>query len=534
MKRSIQVLPWILLAVGVAINLWFLITQGGWMLDGDVSAEMVLADHLNKNHEILSKDWFYSTEIRAFQSQWFLRVGLLIFPHNWHAARIVGTMSFQLVFLLTSWLAAKGIGLKENAVWVPAILSWPFGMWYLVYALFGTYYLVYMVFSCACIVILCRLQREHPKGARRILLAVGALLAMASGMNGIKQTKDFYVPLAVSLVVLLLMESNSSGITTSKELREKSPSLYRLFWDGMIFTFFNLAGYVVNQEVLSRFYHYRLYDDMYWNEKSAFRLYDVWFGFIKLFGYEDEVKVFSFYGISSGIGIVFGVAVVMSALRLMSRYKKLELLQKLILILFVSSLIVGAGVFCFVGNYKVYYWLPVIPIAIMVFVLEIVTEEVSLRSIVFCGRFIGAIGIILISAATINIQIEKPLFSYRGIRETVEYLEKEGLGEGYASHWSSSVLREASSGEINTWTTWYVMDSLFIYEWLQEEEKTKSLPTGKCFVVINDKYDGNPEESLLTEKGIKKEAFSSGNLHVYVYDSTQEILDHIEKCYKSE
>ena len=60
------------------------------MVDSDLSAEVMLADLLQKEGAVISKSWIYSTEISVFQMQWFYRLGLIFFPDNWHLARSIG------------------------------------------------------------------------------------------------------------------------------------------------------------------------------------------------------------------------------------------------------------------------------------------------------------------------------------------------------------------------------------------------------------------------------------------------------------
>ena len=38
-------------------------------IDADASSELVLAEHLAKTGQILSTDWFYSTELRVLNTQ---------------------------------------------------------------------------------------------------------------------------------------------------------------------------------------------------------------------------------------------------------------------------------------------------------------------------------------------------------------------------------------------------------------------------------------------------------------------------------
>lgn len=154
-------IPWLWLAAGYIFDIWYHIFPGKWILDSDLAAEMVLANKLNEEHSILTADWFYSTELRVFQSQWFYRLGLLFFPGNWHRARIVAVALLLALFVFLLICFSRAIGLEKYGVWCAAFMIWPFGRWYLVYGIFGTYYIIYMLFSLSVCAILMKLSTEN-------------------------------------------------------------------------------------------------------------------------------------------------------------------------------------------------------------------------------------------------------------------------------------------------------------------------------------------------------------------------------------
>ena len=60
---------------------------------------MVLASQLNREGGILSTNWYYSTELRVFCEQLLFKVGLMIFPDNWHLARVLAQAVLLAVLL---------------------------------------------------------------------------------------------------------------------------------------------------------------------------------------------------------------------------------------------------------------------------------------------------------------------------------------------------------------------------------------------------------------------------------------------------
>ena len=95
-----QALPWLWMAAAYLFDLWYQLVPGKWIVDSDLASEMILSDLLNKEGTIISHNWFYSTELKVVNLQWFYRLGLLIFPNDWHLARTFGMAITLALFLL--------------------------------------------------------------------------------------------------------------------------------------------------------------------------------------------------------------------------------------------------------------------------------------------------------------------------------------------------------------------------------------------------------------------------------------------------
>lgn len=90
LHRLWQALPWLWMAAAYLFDLWYQLVPGKWIVDSDLASEMILSDLLNKEGSIISHNWFYSTELKVVNLQWFYRLGLLLFPDDWHLARAFG------------------------------------------------------------------------------------------------------------------------------------------------------------------------------------------------------------------------------------------------------------------------------------------------------------------------------------------------------------------------------------------------------------------------------------------------------------
>lgn len=54
---------WLCLCAALLISICFIALKGRKYLDSDMASEMILANLLNQEGGVLSKNWFYSTEL---------------------------------------------------------------------------------------------------------------------------------------------------------------------------------------------------------------------------------------------------------------------------------------------------------------------------------------------------------------------------------------------------------------------------------------------------------------------------------------
>ena len=82
---------WAIFAGVLFVLCFFLNRYTVYTLDADASSELVLAKHLaDAGGGILSKNWYYSTEIRFLSEQLPFEL-MFFFTENWHIVRLGGT-----------------------------------------------------------------------------------------------------------------------------------------------------------------------------------------------------------------------------------------------------------------------------------------------------------------------------------------------------------------------------------------------------------------------------------------------------------
>lgn len=523
-------IPYLWLAAGYLYDIWYQIVPGKWILDADLACEMVLANKLNAERSILSTDWFYSTELRVFHSQWFYRLGLLFFSDNWHRARILAAVLMLALFAVLLLWFSKMAGLKKYGPWCAAFMMWPFGNWYLVYGIFGTYYLIYIFFSLSIFSIVMKLSEEyltdrgdagkHFASVRGglLLCAVGCLISFASGLNGIKQLMVFFAPFLTALTLLLYFEIREKNAASFKELGAACGRELGMLFFGILFTLLSTAGYLINSFILSKRFAFRSYGDIIWTWEPVRGLYDVWFDFLRLYGFQRDVKLISFEGLAAALGLVLGICVLISIIRLCMRYRTLGTGTKLTLLLTISTLLINGLIFCLAEiDYKQYHWLPLLPFGAALLVAEIQTEHFVMKaSSRKTALFFMMICITICSFSTVKKELETPLLPIRrGYNRMTDWLVANGFTQGYSSFWSAAVLREMSSGTIETWT---IYNGTTLHEWLQEKNHTTREPQKPYFFLYDNILSGEREWYTMICDGSGKLIYQDDSFEVYVYE----------------
>lgn len=116
--------PLLVLLAGWLNAIVYAIVKGRTLMNSDVSSEFVLANLLNKEGGILSKNWYYSTELRVIHTQLVYKIALRLFPNNWDAARVFSVAVFMAIIaagaLYLIWTAAlfsqRSTGLMKTAI----------------------------------------------------------------------------------------------------------------------------------------------------------------------------------------------------------------------------------------------------------------------------------------------------------------------------------------------------------------------------------------------------------------------------------
>lgn len=508
-----QALPWLWMAAAYLFDLWYQLVPGKWIVDSDLASEMILSDLLNKEGTIISHNWFYSTELKVVNLQWFYRLGLLIFPNDWHLARTFGMAITLALFAAAMLFFVKCAGLGRAGLWMVGTLLWPFGQHYLVYAIYGGYYLVYTFFYMLVLALVLRsLNADKKHCALQWVLA--CVITAVAGMNGVKQLMVFHAPLCLAAAILLVLALHSCGKTNWKAALDACRKEVRLFAASLVTAVAAAAGYFVSNAVLSRMYDFKSYNFIVWNrDEDWFTLDRILMDFFHEFGYENGSGVFHFGGIAAAVGLLLGCWMFFCIVRLLLRLDKLERNDKLLVLLLVAMLAVCGVAYTYFHEYYLYFWLMNMPVAIAVMAVEIKTEDFH----ILCARQLLGVGLAacftLCAVSTVRQEQEHPYLAHKGLNTAAEWLVDNGYTQGYSTFWNGNAMTELTSGKLEVWTL-QSLDRDDVPNWLQPKSHLTTDPEHP-FLLIDTETDGPAENAKLIQYGDCTEVYNDGRYVIY-------------------
>lgn len=521
LKKIGALLPWLWLAAGYVLDIWFQLVPGKWIVDSDLASDMILANILNKEHSFFSYSWYYSTEIKAVGLHWFYKLGLLIFPNDWHLARVFGMVIALLLYSVAVLLLTRCMGLGKIGVWMAGALLWPFGRRYLVYAIYGGYYLVYTFFYILVLYFMFKSVEKSGK-ARIKWCALACIVSLAACLNGVKQLMVFQAPLILAVMILLLLALSDSKKTDWRSALQACDTEVWLTIEVVATTFAGLVGYIIDTKVLAAHYAFKSFSGVTWNRFGMdWTLDRALMDFFHEFGYQDGVGVFHFSGIASGVGLLIGAWVFFCIVRLVWRYKKLNVEQRLMTLLMLTMLAVCGIAYTYFGNYCQYFWLTCMPVAIAVMMIEIKTEDLHLPGARSMLTLVLAGAITLCSLNNIRQEIEHPTLAHVGLDKVANWLVENGYKEGYATFWNGSAMVEMTSGKLDVWMPGD-LNNVSIEGWLQPDYHLTRYPEHP-FVLVDTATDGPAEECGLIKNGHGTEVYNDGRYAVYAFDSSDDL-----------
>ncbi|MDD4851290.1 MAG: hypothetical protein PHO10_11435, partial [Gemmiger sp.] len=418
-------------------------------MNADMSAEMLLADVLNRTGSFaLSKNWYYSTELRVLNTQLFYKLGLLL-SSNWCVARTIATALMLLVFLGCYFYFARQAGLPRGAVWVAVAMLCPFSTEYVWVVQHGAFYLPCLSLLFATLGLVFHIKRLGAAAGKKAprhalpLLCPGSmllLLAFVAGLGGIRQLLVCYLPLMVCCLYLAV-----HYIFTHKKLcaTPLQPSQRGTLYFALASVFATLAcgaGYLVNSKILARVYTVSDFSTQRVAPFDPNTWLKIYGGMVALFGYRNDVQVFSILGVQSICSILW--LLLLSGALLVGLKMRRQLPQNdfLILVVCLASFLVNVPINALTGMTAPRYLLPAALLALVVLFLVIYRYPYKNK---LAGYLPGLVCLLLLGVTWARPQLVSERTST--LKAAVDWLLANDYTQGYATYWNSDIAVERSN-----------------------------------------------------------------------------------------
>lgn len=466
-------------------------------IDADMSSELVLARLLADEGSIISKNWFYSTELRVLNTQLVFMPLFLLFD-NWHIVRALGTAILLAILAASAIYCARGMKLSWNISLICAgVLLMPISESYAYAVLKGAYYIPHICISFFLFGIYCRYVESDSIKGRRVKLIAALLLAFVSGLGGIRQIFVFTFPAALAAAMLYCASAmqlsfgrcSGDGDAKTKGKRLCIVSALSLITSGV--------GFIINKSVLSKIYSFSDYAMDYHGKAVLFS------GF-KFSGIEFFIKsICGFFGFKSGAvfsgfllyNILFVILIAVCVLSIKFVLGKAD--NKFVHKAVACFVLAGTAIFAFLYGFTDIerverYSAPIFVFAVFVVGSALENLKVNKKLKIYASTIV----LTLLTVCNLNTYRQDSSNDRNAYsKDIVEVIERENVHEGYSSFWSGNLITELSNGDIEMRLIGrdYIIergDMACVYNWLQEKSHVDTIPEGRFFLMLSKvEYD---------------------------------------------
>lgn len=490
-KKLEMLASWMFLLLCYGYALFFVAHNYYVLINSDTSSELILGKVLAQEGGILSDNWFYSTELRVFNTNIVYKIVYRFFSNNWFLYRIVSN-AILLAGMIASYIyMTSALKLGAHGIWSAGIIVLPFSPVYGYIVDYGAFYVPHLIFTFLSIALVIRFSENSNKKTRLLYIIMLILIGMMNGTGGVRGAMICYVPAFIASLILMfehiVNESNNDlkNFVSSKEFLMMMANALAVLSFG--------AGMLINRMVLGGIYHYR---DQGGYKLSRFTAENMGFAFeclTKSVGIYEDISFTGPLGIT-GMAAISLVVLAILGIKRCSAINGGDKSHKFYKMFAISALITNGII---LGNqypgWTAYYWCPVVVLFVPFF--AILAKELEGNAIKLITRYLLVIYIslasILLAVASTKYPLEPRIDFLQDatcLLPSRDFILKSGYTQGFATFWQANRFAELCNGKIEMWVTndanMDKCDDLnYIHPWLQEIDHSQILPEGKFFVM---------------------------------------------------
>lgn len=508
LNKCVKTLPWVCL-IGLfcflSVYMW---VNGDRLTDSDISSEMLLARILNEEHALISKNWFYSTELRVLNIQ-ILYSFFFHFFHDWTMVRAAACIVSYLLMLISYYYMVRQMDCEKIYAVSAILLLLPISDGYFEYVLLALLYASFISISFFAVGLVFHYGRASVRMKKLVLVLTSAFGFMA-GLGGARHVAALYLPLFAATALMAFLQRKPSGYLVCSSA-------------GLVAS---CAGYLINAKVLANLYHFDVWHGLTFGVSSE-GFYNLLFGTLRAFGYSygegEPTPVASAF--SCVLVLVMAVCVIRIFLKKWKTPDQIWLLAAYFLGVY--------GIFFCIYTFTSMLYSDRYNMAAMTFAIPIIIYNLSEMG---KNKYLKY-GVAIVLGSGVLLSSALRYVHYGSMDKTAElrpiaaYLVEKGEAfAGYATFWNGNVLTELSDGVIDVWiwrddlTAQPDVDT--VLPWLQAVDHQMTTPEGRVFVLLTrDEYAMCPWQENLNEK---EADWQSENYMLFLFDSYEKMVETVQ------
>lgn len=465
------------------------------LMHSDMSAEVILSKLLADEHKLMTKNWYYSTEIRVVYSQLIMTPLFFLFS-DYRLVKQLSILIFYVILIFAYHKVVKGLRVKVKWELLGlALLFAPLSNEYLDMLLIGCFYTAQVICTYLLLSLFCKKREENKKWyVQFTFFCAGALIL---GLTGLRYLASLFIPLLLAAFFVLYESETPFTKETVQQKAVKEKIQYFMFALGGLFS--GGVGFLVNQLFFAKHFSFDTtaqvafvpLSDVPERFLASVRL------MIEFMGY-TQIQATNPRGIVNVIKLALLLLMIFATVWLFRNRKRLLTLQeKLLLYYFIGAFLLNWYLLVFTEVLLQYrYWLPIYVVGVLILLLFFKVYQPKNQLPVFVCTMICVFVVLgslygeLWQDAKYN-DCEKR-YAY------MEFLEQNGYEFGYATFWNASVSEYLSNGNIHV-ASLGLNNLEEPYKWLQPKcYYEKGYHSGKCFLLLANSEAAGMEKGDFT------------------------------------
>lgn len=521
------------LTVGYVAIVLFL-CLGKNYIDADMASEIILAKLCASEHNWLSTNWYYSTELRLLNQQ-AVMIPVSMFFSDFSTIRVLSSAIIYIITVCSFGYCCKQAGVFDKAIYFAPILVTPYTYSYMKYDLLGLYYYSYSIVAFLSVGFVIKINRDDVKKTAKIVPWIAYLvLALLIGMTTIRELIVLYYPLVMAIGILWIRDY-------FKRFGVKIISLTRI-WNEIVLVWYKdkylkylltagigafvaSVGYVINVVILRDIYNFHSYDRLLFTDLNDYTaLMEKLMGHLKIFGYQSDVQFLSVSGITNILSLFILGCIVFIIVRIVKKIDEYDIRSGVIVVYFICAAAFNAFVLIFSNLYGERYMLPYMLffLVILAIYMKEFKVDVSIKKLFYV---IFAVTYIVNGLVQYKNFIKEE--DYQGRNFIARLLVNKGYDFGYATFWNANIFTELTDGAVEVRNIQPQEIATLGYEhWLMKKSNEHRRSDKPIFIILDyEQYANNMDLEFLQ---LEYRVFDGCGYMIFEYANSDELYSMVQ------